>query len=280
MIPEKVSVILSTYNRPKALSIVLSCLCLQDDDNFEIIVADDGSDAPTREVVKKIRTTFPNRTIRHVWQENKGFRLARIRNLAVKEAAGDYLVFLDGDCVPPPDFISKHRRLAEIGWTVYGQRILASQAYTISLEYAPQPLFFLDFWSFINFFTLFVKRRVNRAFPAIAITGNDWRKRNPHCWEKIRGCNWAIWLKDYIAINGSDESFEGWGAEDKDVAVRLINNGVRIKDGRNALYVLHLWHPLECRNNNTIQSSITLERFANKTIYPKKGLTDKFNIQE
>ena len=272
MIPEKVSVILSTYNRPKALFIVLSCLCLQDDDNFEIIVADDGSDAPTREVVENIRTTFPNRTIRHVWQENKGFRLARIRNLAVKEAAGDYLVFLDGDCVPPPDFISNHRRLAEIGWTVYGQRILASQAYTTSLEFAPTPLFSPEFWSFINFFTLFVQRRVNRAFPAIAITGNDWRKRKPYCWEKIRGCNWAMWLKDYIAINGSDESFEGWGAEDKDVAVRLINSGIRIKEGRNKSYVLHLWHPLANRDRNTIQTDIVFNRLSKKIVYPLKGL--------
>lgn len=141
MRPKKVSVILSTYNRPKALFIMLSCLRLQDDDKFEIIVADDGSDVQTSEVIKTIQTSYPNRRIQHVWQEHKGFRLARIRNLAVKKATCDYLVFLAGDRVPPPAFIKNHRSLAEPGWTVYGQRILSTERYTQALEKQPEILF-------------------------------------------------------------------------------------------------------------------------------------------
>lgn len=270
MTPGKVSIILSTYNRPKALFVVLSCLCRQDDDNFEIVVADDGSDAPTSDVVKDFQAHYPALTIHHVWHEKKGFRLARIRNLAVKEATGDYLIFLDGDCVPPPDFIRRHRELSEEGWAVYGQRILANKAYTAAVEEDPDPLLSNAYWTFANFFSLFVKRRVNRAFPAMTIPGDDWRKRKPKRWQKIRGCNWAMWRKDYVAINGSDESFEGWGAEDKDVAVRLINYGVRIKNGRNASFVLHLWHPIANRERNqfhynVVRDRLTKKRFSQKT---------------
>lgn len=274
MRPKKVSVILSTYNRPKALFIVLSCLCLQDDDKFEIIVADDGSDVRTAEVVKTIQTSYPNRPIQHVWQEKKGFRLARIRNLAVKKATGDYLVFLDGDCVPPPDFIKNHRSLAETGWAVYGQRILASENYTKSLETVSEVLCDHNFWKFNNFVSLYIHHNINRVLPILSFKGNSWRKLKPHNWPNIRGCNWAIWVNDYLAINGSDETFEGWGAEDKDVAVRLINSGIRLKDGRYKSFVLHLWHPFASRERNSEQTNIVNSRFANKTIFPNKGINN------
>lgn len=114
----KISVILSTYNRPKALQVVLDALGRQDDHNFEVIVADDGSGTETRDVVNAMATKWPQCNIQHVWHEKKGFRLARIRNLACKVCTGKYLVFLDGDCIPPPDFLSRHRALSEEGWAV------------------------------------------------------------------------------------------------------------------------------------------------------------------
>ena len=272
MTPKKVSVILSTYNRPKALYVVLSSLCRQENDNFEIIVADDGSGPQTLDVVRQFQERFPTITIHHVWQEKKGFRLARIRNLSVKAATGDYLIFLDGDCIPPPHFISRHCSLAEKGWAVYGQRILATQDYTEAVEMNPQIVLTTDYWKIKNFFMLFIHRQINRLFPFIPIIGNKWRKLKPHDWQKIRGCNWAIWRKDYLEINGSDESFEGWGSEDKDLAVRLINNNTKMKDGRNYSFVLHLWHTQASRDRNNIQSKIVLDRFHSKQILPHKGM--------
>lgn len=269
---KRISIILSTYNRPKALFVVLSCLCHQNDDNFEIIVADDGSDSITSDVIQNFQSRHPTLSIRHVWHEKNGFRLARIRNLAVKESTGDYLIFLDGDCAPPQDFIRRHRDLAEDGWAVYGQRILATQEYTNTVEANPVPLLTETYWTFANFFSLLVNRHVNRAFPALFFPGNNWRKAKPQHWQKIRGCNWAMWRTDYMAINGSDESFEGWGAEDKDVAVRLINYGVRIKNGQNSSFVLHLWHPLASRSFNEHNSKIVESRIRNGTINPFKGM--------
>lgn len=209
MRPKKVSVILSTYNRPKALFIVLSCFRLQDDDKFEIIVADDGSDVQTSEVIKTIQTSYTNRRIQHVWQEHKEFRLARIRNLAVKKATGDYLVFLDGDRVPPPAFIKNHRSLAELGWTVYGQRILSTEKYTQALENIPRTFFTSSYWELLTFFRLSIGRKINRFLPIIKINAKLWQQREPEQWQNIRGCNWGMWAKDYYAVNGSDQTFQG-----------------------------------------------------------------------
>ena len=273
----KISVILSTYNRPKALLVVLEALGRQDDHNFEVIVADDGSDTETRDVVNAMATKWPQCNIQHVWHEKKGFRLARIRNLACKVCTGEYLVFLDGDCVPPPDFVSKHRTLSKDGWAVYGQRILANKAYTEQIEENPFLLFSNKYWTYFHFFSLARKKHINRASPAISLPGTFWRNRSPRSWEKIRGCNWAIWRRDYEAVNGSDESFEGWGAEDKDLAVRLINNGVKMKDGRNCSFVLHLWHPQASRDRNHIQSQIVLVRAQSHQPLPNKGLTSSKN---
>lgn len=270
----KISVILSTFNRPRALQLVLESLCRQDDRGFEIIVADDGSDESTKAVVLSMAKAHPDLEIRHAWQSKQGFRLARVRNLAVKQSIGEYLIFLDGDCVVPVNFIRQHRKLSEEGWAVYGQRILASKKYTESIEADSTHLERTKFWSFGNFLLLRLFGKVNRVFPTLSLLGNAWRKRSPHSWQQVRGCNWALWRKDYIEINGSDENFEGWGSEDKDVAVRLINAGIKLKSGKYGSYVLHLWHPKAMRDKSNFNFSLVEERVKNKRIYPVKGLFD------
>ncbi len=120
-----ISVIVTTYNRPDALRAVLDGLAAQTDRDFEILVADDGSRDDTRELVEAVRSGVPV-PIRHVWQEDRGFRAGAARNRATAQARGDYVIFLDGDCVPRPSFIARHRALAEAGWMVAGNRILLS----------------------------------------------------------------------------------------------------------------------------------------------------------
>ena len=267
-----ISVIVSTFNRPRALNIILKSLVNQTDKNFEIVVADDGSDVRTREVINKVKQNFPRCPIKHIWQEDRGFRLARIRNLAVKASIGEYLIFLDGDCIPPPNFIQDHRYLSEQGWAVYGQRILLSEKYTRDLENKSDEILNEGFWRFKNFFILYLRKKINRILPIFKLLNHAWRKRSPCQWGSIRGCNWAMWRDSYLQINGSDESFEGWGGEDKDVAVRLINSKIFLKDGRYYSFVLHLWHPIANRENNQKQSEIVMSRFKNKITTPKKGI--------
>ncbi|MGB2815739.1 MAG: glycosyltransferase, partial [Burkholderiaceae bacterium] len=99
----QVSVIVSTYNRPDALRAVLAGLAEQGDRGFEVLVADDGSGDETRATVAECAAVSAV-PVRHIWHEDKGFRLSAIRNLAAAHAEGEYLVFIDGDCVPRLDF--------------------------------------------------------------------------------------------------------------------------------------------------------------------------------
>ena len=124
-----ISVIVSTYNRPDALGACLRSLGRQTMTNFEIVVADDGSGPQTRDVIDAW-TPKLNVPLRHVWQEDRGFRLAEIRNRAIAATSGDYLIFLDGDCIAPSGFVAAHRALAEPGFFVGGNRVLLSRALT------------------------------------------------------------------------------------------------------------------------------------------------------
>ncbi|MGL6070463.1 glycosyltransferase, partial [Craterilacuibacter sp.] len=127
----KISVVVSTYNRPDALQSVLEGFCHQSasEHGWEVIVADDGSTNATAVVVAHFQSRLQGQ-LKHVWHEDKGFRLAEIRNRAALQATGEYLVFLDGDCIPLPDFIAQQALLAEKGWVVAGNRILLAQAFT------------------------------------------------------------------------------------------------------------------------------------------------------
>jgi glycosyltransferase involved in cell wall biosynthesis len=94
-----ISVVVSTYEWPEALDVVLRALSEQPGERFEIVVADDGSGQETAEVVERWRHELD---LRHVWQSNEGFLKAKLLNRAALATRGDYLVFLDGDCVPRP----------------------------------------------------------------------------------------------------------------------------------------------------------------------------------
>ncbi len=248
----KLSLIISTYNRPDALELVLKSVARQnlakvaDNSEIEVLIADDGSKSDTAELVAKFQQNFPFRLI-HVWHEDNGFRLAAIRNLAVSHSQGHYLVFIDGDCLIAPDFISKQLLLAESGYFVGGNRVLLSEKYTQQIiahkDISISALGIMK--SFIGKFT----GKINKFFPRLPLTLNTaWRKRNETNWRRPKGCNMALWRKDLLIVNGFDESFCGWGHEDADFLVRLLHAGIRIKDGRFAVPVFHLWHKMNDRS--------------------------------
>ena len=124
-VADLISIIVATYNRADALGAVLRSLSRQTDENFELLVADDGSDVATARVVSEWAGRMPV-PLQHVWHADRGFRLAEIRNRAIRASTGAYCIFLDGDCIARPDFVAAHRRLAEPGWFVTGTRILLS----------------------------------------------------------------------------------------------------------------------------------------------------------
>jgi GT2 family glycosyltransferase len=234
----KASVVVTTYNRPDALAAVLRGLAAQRDPDFEVLIADDGSTEDTARLIQQQAKTFPV-PLSHVWQEDAGFRAAAARNRACAQASGEYLIFLDGDCVPLPDFIDHHKQLAERGWFVAGNRILLNESFTAQALALAWPL---HQRSKLQWLSDRLRGHINRWLPLIHMDNSAWRKRSPQRWQGARTCNLAIWRSDFLQVNGFDEAYTGWGHEDADLAVRLIRHGTQRKDGRFATAVMHLWH--------------------------------------
>ena len=242
--PELISVIVTTYNREDALEAVLSALSRQSDREFEVVVADDGSRPATAALIErwKGRLGVP---LSHVWQADRGFRAAEIRNRALLAARGDYCVFLDGDCIASTDFVATHRRLAERGWFVTGNRVLLSRELTAAvLREAVLP----QTWNLAQWINRRAQGGVNRLAAVLRLPLGPLRKLRPGQWQGARSCNLAVWRSDLERVDGFDASFRGWGREDSDLLIRLLHSGVRRKDGRFATGVIHLWHDEEDRS--------------------------------
>jgi glycosyltransferase involved in cell wall biosynthesis len=238
-VPDLISVIVTTYNREDALAAVLSALSRQADRGFEVVIADDGSRPATAELVERWQPRL-GVSLGHVRQEDRGFRAAEIRNRAILACRGDYCVFLDGDCVVRPDFIATHRRLAEPGWFVTGNRVLLAEELTAAvLRDGLQP----DAWTASEWIAQRRRGGVNRLAALLHLPLGPVRKHGPRQWRGARSCNLAVWRSDLDRVDGFDASFAGWGREDSDLLIRLLHAGLRRKDGRFATGVIHLWHP-------------------------------------
>jgi len=233
-----ISVIVTTFDREDALDAVLRSLAAQKDRNFEVLVADDGSSPATAALISqwKPRLGVP---LLHIWHEHRGFRAAEIRNRAILKSSGEYVVFLDGDCLVRPDFVAVHRRLAELGWFVTGNRaLLTSELTSTVLSARLEP----ERWALPEWLVQRSKGGLNRLAPLIDLPLGPLRKMRPQVWQDARSCNLAVWRSDLDRVDGFDASFSGWGKEDSDLLVRLLHAGVRRKDGAFATGVIHLWH--------------------------------------
>jgi glycosyltransferase involved in cell wall biosynthesis len=266
---ELISVIVSTYNRDDALYAVLRALSHQSDRNFEIVVADDGSGPATARVVREwaLRTALP---IKHVWHDDRGFRLSDIRNRGIRESAGIYIVFLDGDCIARPNFVARHRRLCEAGWFVTGTRILLSPELTDRIL---RERLAAESWGLARWLPRRARGELNRFAPLLNLRLGAMRKLTARRWRGARGSNMAFWRADLEKVDGFDASFSGWGREDSDLFIRLIRAGVRRKDGRFATGVLHLWHP-EADRSRLAENDRQLDEVLNSTrTLARRGLS-------
>lgn len=244
MNPPNVSVIVTTHNWPEALTEVLRGLAAQHTRPLEVLIADDGSAPETARRIASLAATLPF-PLQHVWQEHRGFRAGRARNRAAALARGDYLVFLDGDCVPLPPFIGGHARLAEPGRFVAGQRILLSPEATRRwLHHGAR----LSEAGPLQWLAARWRGDVNRLAPLFPLLPAALPRPRSKRWQGVQTCNLGLWRSDFEAVNGFDAAFVGWGHEDADLAVRLIRRGLTRKSGRFATPVLHLWHPPAARD--------------------------------
>ncbi len=232
------AVVVTTYNRPDALARVLQAYLAQDDRAIEMLIADDGSGDATRQTVERFARSAPF-PVRHIWHPDAGFRAGTIRNRAIASTRADYLVFTDGDCIPLPGFVARHRALAQSGWFVAGNRMLLSERFTARVL---QDTIELERWPAWRWAWHWLARDVNRIAPLFARADGPWRLRTPQRWEGAKTCNLAVWREDLERVNGFDESYGGWGLEDSDLVIRLLHAGVRHKNGRFATPLAHLWH--------------------------------------
>lgn len=234
-----ISIIVTTYNREDALGAVLRALARQSDENFEIVIADDGSRPETASLIESWRSRLPM-PLKHVRHEHRGFRGGEIRNRGIMASDGKLCIFLDGDCLAGGDFVATHRQLAEPGWFVTGNRILLSGELT---EDVLAEGVAAEEWNFATLLRQRLQGGINRLVPTLRLPLGPLRKLNRDNWEGAQTCNLAVARSDLDRIDGFDCSYAGWGLEDSDLVVRLLRFGVRRKDGRFATGVLHLWHP-------------------------------------
>lgn len=241
-----VSVIIAFYNRIDYLRLVLSGFENQTFRDFEIVIADDGSDEKIAAEVEKLHTEF-NLRIKHCRHEKKGFRKNRVLNLAVQAASGEYLIFIDGDCVPHPEFVAEHYYNSEKNSCLTGRRVNLSEKYTALLT--PEKIR----GSFIQKkFALLLKDGI---FGGSYDVEKGFYLRNKslrNFFNKkkrgILGCNFSLHKKLVLDINGFDERYEAPSiGEDSDIQYRLEISGVKIIPLNQIAVQYHLYHKLQPR---------------------------------
>lgn len=269
----KTAFIILTYNRPDTLLEVLRGLASQCGANNEVIIADDGSAPACVETLYKGLPKF-NCPVQHVWHPDTGFTIARARNLAAAISTSDYFVFMDGDCIPNPCFVKAHLALMEPGFFVNGSRVLLSQKLSAAILLNEVDI---SKARFIDWLHWRLAGDSNKLIHLLRWSSNIFRKEKLFRWKKIRGCNLSVWRKDFLLVNGFDQSFKGWGHEDADFVLRLHNAGLQRKNGFCASEVYHLWHPENSRSSDMINRDIVRQRMHTGVIRATQGV-DSVNL--
>ena len=226
----KITLIISTYNWPEALFLVIESIRRQTIPPDEIVIADDGSNDKTKNLIAYFNKEFDMNII-HSWQTDKGFRAAKSRNKAILKSSGTYIVLIDGDIIMHPNFIKDHITNAEPGHFIQGSRALLSEKETKKILNGKKINFY--------FFSLGLKNRKNVIYSKFL--SQIFSNRKNHL-KGIKTCNISFYREDCININGFNNDFEGWGREDSEFVARLINNRVKRKSIYFSAIQLHLWH--------------------------------------
>ena len=188
---------------------------------FEVLIADDGSGEATADKVREV-LAGSGLQWKHVRHDDNGIRQARVKNLAVRYAGGDYFIFIDHDVVLHPDFVKDHLAAAEENCFLQGKRAFMPAPYTRKLLEGSEA------------FTppSFLMKGLENRKNAIRLPGlGEIMGRKKKFQTSLRGCNVSMHKKDFMLIDGYDEFFDAtWGREDSDVCYRLFYNGIRIKN--------------------------------------------------
>lgn len=240
----KISLIISTYNWPEALQLCLNSLIKQSVKPDEVIIADDGSTASTKDVVNRFRKIYKKKIL-HIWHEDNGFKLAEIRNKAIKESKGDYIIQIDGDVILHRDFIKDHRNFVKYNSFIKGRRLMIGKTKSESLLKKKSTA--------VSFLSPDVQMREHGI--RIPFFNKIFRGKEENSADGVMGSNMAFWRKDFVAVNGYNNSLKGWGAEDKELAQRFVNLGLVKRKIQYGAIQYHLYHPQSdnCKHDEQIQ---------------------------
>jgi len=247
----KTSVIISFYQKIEYLKLVLAGLERQSEKDFEIIIADDGSYEDIINQIEELSKDVSFKVI-HVWQEDKGFRKNKILNQAIISSNSDYLIFVDGDCVPHSKFVEEHLAAKNNNICLTGRRVNLSQKITSKLNEEKVLNGYLE----KNLFSLIIdglfgqSNYVEKGF----YTKNKFLRNTFNKKQRgLLGCNFSLFKKDLLSINGFDERYEAPSiGEDSDIQYRLELNGVKIESLNNIAVQYHLYHKLQTRLQKNI----------------------------
>lgn len=226
----RISLVITTYNWPQALDIALASVMRQRRLPDDVIVADDGSGPETADVIQRWSTALPC-PVRHVWQEDIGFRAARARNRAIDSSTSDYIVLVDGDMVLHPKFIMDHADAARPDCFIQGARPRLSEAVTHALLNGGTPG--------VTFMSPGIERR---AYAVRSPLLSRISSRAKLTLAGIQACNQSFWREHFMRVNGYDERFTGWGPEDREFAARLMHIGIKRNYLRHLAIAYHLHH--------------------------------------
>ena len=265
-----ISVIISTYNKPHFLEKVLTGYCFQTFNDFEIIIADDGSSNETKEMIAKFDQLLPQK-IYHVWHEDNGFRKCKILNAAILKSSNDYLVFSDGDCIPDSRFLETHSRLAQKDYFLSGGHFPITETVSnlLTIEDIKSQICFTKKYLLKqgqpigkNYFKLVKNQFLANALDQLTPTKAT-----------FNGNNSSAWKSDIIKANGFDERME-YGGLDCELGYRLNNNGIKSLQVRNRTTVIHLYHTRPYKNKDAVAKN----RLIRKSTLEEKITKTNFGI--
>ena len=258
----RTALVITSHERPDALAAVLGSVARQRHAPDEVIIADDGSGATTQAVIGAF-VSGRGAEARVVTQPHDGFRLTRLRNLAIAASRSDYLVFIDGDMLLHPEFIADHRRLARRGCFTQGVRVRADARLTARLIEVPAR------WPGVPARGLVGLRRAYLLrSPALSAA----TRRLANNLVAIKGCNQAFWRTDLERVNGFEERMVGWGPEDKELCARLEHAGVRRQTLLFGGLACHLHHPPASRGALRANLAVLARTRAERRIRAERGL--------
>ena len=165
--------------------------------------------------------------------------MAKIRNKGIAASAYEYIIQIDGDLILHPNFIADHIAFAQKNCFVSGSRVLLNKAYAEKLLIAGKVK--------VSLFNSGTNNKLNglRIDFLRNYIGKTYKINDVYY---LRGCNMAFWRDDLLNVNGYNEAITGWGLEDNEIAVRLVNSGVQKRTLKFGAIVYHLYHPEKQKN--------------------------------